>query len=111
MQHFLSLLLTLAMLTGCSISIGNTASSSFKLSSTGIGTSAAQAERDAWHDAADRLHAMGYSSFDLTRTGLASTGSAKKVEVTADWQVSNAVKGGDGACHCSHRHPDREHNR
>jgi len=101
-------ILSLTMLTGCSISIGNTVPSSFNVNSTGIGSSRAEAERDAWHDAADRLHAMGYSSFNLKQTSLSSSstsqGDESRVELSVGWKVEDAEKSPGGECRCSPRH-------
>lgn len=114
MPRLLTPFLLLGVLTGCSISIGNTAASSFRLESTGIGTSQAEAERDAWHDAADRLHSMGYSSFDLKRislsTSTSSQGEETRVELTAGWDISDAKKSDDGACRCGTQHRKQTHN-
>ncbi|MBI1311505.1 hypothetical protein GC176_09375 [bacterium] len=105
--------LLVSVLAGCSITVGN-AASSFQLQSTGIGTTQVEAERDAWHDAAERLHAMGYSTFNLKRTSMsASTSSASgetRVELTAGWNVSAAEKGNGGACRCGLPHRAHSHN-
>ena len=108
MQYVQLSILTLTMLTGCSISIGSAPISSFNVNSTGIGSTQAEAERDAWHDAADRLHAMGYSTFNLKQTSLSasttSQGDESRVELSVGWKVEDAEKGHGGECRCGPRH-------
>lgn len=111
-------------LTGCALTIGSDAvtesekdSSTLRLDGTGIGATDGEARRDAWHDAAFRLRAMGYTSFHLREEGQSSSATQTvdgqpRTEVTMTYRVSDARRG-EKSCDCdiSHpcRNPDHDH--
>lgn len=101
---------TLLTPTGCALSLGSSGGApdfrssftteTFNIESSGIGSSQTEAERDAWHEAAYRLRAMGYTEFRLNQASLSGSGGGPdQIEVKVSYKVSDARRGG-GGCAC-----------
>lgn len=90
--------------SGCSLSIGKTARS-FDVHGTGSGATRAEATKAAREDASEQVRLMGYSEFELTPSGSASSATTgDHSEVNMGFRVTGAVKR-DGH---SHRHSSHD---
>lgn len=116
-RHVLNLCRLIALLStaGCAVTLGSSplvtefSTETFNIDSTGIGANQTEAERDAWHEAAFRLRAMGYTSFRLDRTSLSTSGGGPgpdgqpQYEVRITYKVEDARRS-SGGCSCDLEH-------